>query len=173
MGGGANRLIMPLIAAGIIGLGVAEADAWRFSLIIAGVVCFLMGIVYFYFTKDTPEGNFKELKAQGKEIKGKKKDKVGFLEALKDYRVWILFVVYAACFGIELTVYGTMDDYLQNTFSLNRITAGNIVLSFALMNLFARTLGGYFGDKFGKLKGLRGRVLFLVVILFKLKVFCR
>ncbi|MEH6656379.1 NarK family nitrate/nitrite MFS transporter [Leeuwenhoekiella marinoflava] len=165
MGGGANRLIMPLIATGIIGLGVAEADAWRVSLIIAGVVCFLMGIVYFYFTKDTPEGNFKELKAQGKEIKGKKKDEVGFLEALKDYRVWILFIVYAACFGIELTVYGTMDDYLQNTFSLNRITAGNIVLSFALMNLFARTLGGYFGDKFGKLKGLRGRVLFLVAIL--------
>ena len=58
-----------------------------------------------------------------------------------------------------------MDDYLQNTFNLERITAGNIVLSFALMNLFARTLGGYFGDRFGKLKGLRGRVLFLVAIL--------
>ena len=165
MGGGANRLIMPLIAAAIIGLGVAEADAWRYSLVIAGVICFLMGIVYFFFTKDTPEGNFKEIKAAGKKIKGKKKDEVGFLEALKDYRVWILFVVYAACFGIELTVYGTMDDYLQNTFNLERITAGNIVLSFALMNLFARTLGGYFGDRFGKLKGLRGRVLFLVAIL--------
>ncbi|RXG14284.1 NNP family nitrate/nitrite transporter-like MFS transporter [Leeuwenhoekiella aestuarii] len=165
LGGGANRLGMPLIAAAVVSFGVSELDAWRYSLIIAGIVCFLMGIVYFYFTKDTPEGNFSELKAQGKEIKGKKKDEVGFLEALKDYRVWILFVVYAACFGIELTVYGTMDDYLQNTFSLSRITAGNIVLSFALMNLFARTLGGYFGDKFGKLKGLRGRVLFLVAIL--------
>jgi len=87
------------------------------------------------------------------------------MEALKDYRVYILFIVYAACFGIELTVYGTMDDYLQNTFQLDRFTAGNIVLSFALMNIFARTMGGYFGDKFGKLKGLRGRVLFLVVIL--------
>ena len=77
----------------------------------------------------------------------------------------ILFVVYAASFGIELTVYGTMDDYLQNTFQLERATAGNIVLSFALMNIFARTLGGFFGDKFGKLKGLRGRVLFLSFIL--------
>ncbi|WP_031428828.1 MFS transporter [Flavimarina sp. Hel_I_48] len=165
LGGGANRLGMPLIAAAVIGMGVAEMNAWRYSLIIAGIACFLMGIVYYYFTQDTPEGNFKELKEAGKTVKGKKKDEVGFLEALKDYRVWILFVVYAACFGMELTVYGTMDDYLQNTFSLSRITAGNIVLSFALMNLFARTLGGYFGDKFGKLKGLRGRVLFLVVIL--------
>ncbi len=164
LGGGANRLGMPLIAAAVIGFGVAEAEAWRYSMVIAGVVCFLMGLVYFFFTQDTPQGNFKDLKASGVTIE-KKKDQVGFATVLKDYRTWILFLVYASCFGIELTVYGTMDDYLQNTFQLERVTAGNIVLSFALMNIFARTLGGFFGDKFGKLKGLRGRVLFLVGIL--------
>ena len=164
LGGGANRLGMPLIAAAVVSFGIAETDAWRYSMIIAGIICFIMGIVYYYFTQDTPKGNYKELKAIG-ELPVATKDEVGFLEVLKDYRVWILFVVYAACFGIELTVYGTMDDYLQNTFQLNRLTAGNIVLSFALMNIFARTLGGVFGDKFGKMKGLRGRVLFLVLIL--------
>ncbi|KAA1248152.1 MFS transporter [Aquimarina sp. RZ0] len=164
LGGGANRLGMPLIAAAVISFGVAETEAWRYSMIIAGVVCFLMGIVYFFFTQDTPNGNYTELKATG-ELPQAKKDEISFLNAIKDYRVWILFVVYAACFGMELTVYGTMDDYLQNTFQLERTTAGNLVLSFALMNIFARTLGGFFGDKFGKLKGLRGRVLFLAVIL--------
>ena len=164
LGGGANRLGMPLIAGTVVALGVADAEAWRYSMVIAGIVCFLMGIVYFFCTKDTPKGNFKDLKASGEMI-ATTKDQVGFLEVLKDYRVWILFVVYAASFGIELTVYGTMDDYLQNTFQLERVTAGNIVLSFALMNIFARTLGGFFGDKFGKLKGLRGRVLFLSFIL--------
>ena len=164
LGGGANRLGMPIIASAVIAFGVADAEAWRYSMVIAGIVCFLMGIVYFFFTKDTPKGNFKDLKASGEMI-ATKKDQIGFLEVLKDYRVWILFVVYAASFGIELTVYGTMDDYLQNTFQLERVTAGNIVLSFALMNIFARTLGGFFGDKFGKLKGLRGRVLFLSFIL--------
>ncbi len=164
LGGGANRLGMPLIAAAVVAFGVADANAWRYSMVIAGVVCFLMGIVYYFFTQDTPKGNFKELKEAG-EMVVTKKDQVGFLTVLKDYRVWILFVVYAASFGIELTVYGTMDDYLQNTFQLERVTAGNIVLSFALMNIFARTLGGFFGDKFGKLKGLRGRVLFLSFIL--------
>ena len=164
LGGGANRLGMPLIAAAVVSFGIAETEAWRYSMIIAGIICFIMGIVYYYFTQDTPKGNYKELKALG-ELPVATKDEVGFLEVLKDYRVWILFVVYAACFGIELTVYGTMDDYLQNTFQLNRLTAGNIVLSFALMNIFARTLGGVFGDKFGKMKGLRGRVLFLVLIL--------
>ena len=164
LGGGANRLGMPIIASAVIAFGVADAEAWRYSMVIAGIVCFLMGIVYFFFTKDTPKGNFKDLKASGEMI-ATKKDQIRFLEVLKDYRVWILFVVYAASFGIELTVYGTMDDYLQNTFQLERATAGNIVLSFALMNIFARTLGGFFGDKFGKLKGLRGRVLFLSFIL--------
>jgi NNP family nitrate/nitrite transporter-like MFS transporter len=164
MGGGANRLGMPLIAAVIVSFGVAEADAWRYSMIVVGVICFLMGIIYFFFTQDTPEGNFKELKETGK-LSKTIKDRVSFVEVAKDYRVWILFIVYAACFGIEITVYGTMDDYLQNTFQLERITAGNIVLSFALMNLFARTLGGFFGDKLGKSKGLRGRVLFLAGIL--------
>ena len=164
LGGGANRLGMPLIAAAVVSFGVAEGEAWRYSMIVAGVVCFLMGLVYFFFTKDTLRGNFKDLRASG-EMVNTKKDQVGFLTVIRDYRTWILFLVYAACFGIELTVYGTMDDYLQNTFQLERVTAGNIVLSFALMNIFARTLGGFFGDKFGKLKGLRGRVLFLAGIL--------
>ena len=164
LGGGANRLGMPIIASIVVSFGIAEADSWRYSMIIAGIICLFMSYIYYRFTQDTPEGNFKELKAAGlKPIQ--KKENTNAKEVLKDYRVWILFLVYAACFGVELTVYGTMDDYLQNTFGINRITAGNIVLSFAMMNLFARTLGGYFGDKFGKLKGLRGRVLLLSMLL--------
>ncbi|MDP5229393.1 MAG: MFS transporter [Cellulophaga sp.] len=164
LGGGANRLGMPLIAAAVVSFGVSDDVAWRYAMVIAGVLCIAMGLGYYFFTQDTPEGNFATLKATGK-MPTLKKDEVSFLSVLKDYRVWILFLVYAACFGIELTVYGTMDDYLQNRFGLERTFAGNLVLSFALMNLFARTLGGYFGDKFGNSKGLRGRVIFLALIL--------
>ncbi|PKD19654.1 MFS transporter [Salegentibacter salinarum] len=164
LGGGANRLGMPLIAAALVAFGVAEAEVWRYAMVVAGLVCFSMGFVYYFFTQDTPEGNFSDLKKSGKRIPVKK-DQNGFLTAIKDYRVWILFVVYGVCFGIELTVYGTMDSYLQNTFNLERVTAGNIILGFALMNLFARTLGGYFGDKSGEKGGLRGRVFFLTLIL--------
>ena len=160
LGGGANRLGMPLIAAAVVSFGVADEIAWRYSMIIAGVIAMLMGVIYYFFTQDTPEGNYKDLKEAGKMPKFKK-DEESFMSVLKDYRVWILFIVYAACFGMELTVYGT----IQNTFGLTRSTAGNLVLSFALMNIFARTLGGFFGDRFGKLKGLRGRVIFLTVIL--------
>ena len=164
LGGGANRLGMPIIASIVVSFGIADSEAWRYSMIIAGVVCFLMGLIYYRYTQDTPKGNFKDLRSAG-ELTQIKKSEVKFTEVLKDYRVWILFLVYAACFGVELTVYGTMDDYLQNTFNIDRITAGNIVLSFAMMNIFARTLGGAFGDKFGKSKGLRGRVLLLALLL--------
>ena len=164
LGGGANRLGMPLIAAAVVSFGVADEIAWRYSMVIAGVIAMLMGLVYYFFTQDTPEGNFAQLKKEGK-MPTLKKDEESFMSVLSDYRVWILFVVYAACFGMELTVYGTMDEYLQNTFGLKASTAGYLVASFALINLFARTLGGFFGDRFGKLKGLRGRVLFLMAIL--------
>lgn len=92
LGGGANRLGMPIIAAVVIGFGIAEADAWRYSMVIAGILCFAMGLVYYFFTKDTPAGNFKELVARGMQVPSSKKDKVGFMEAVKDYRVWLLFV---------------------------------------------------------------------------------
>jgi len=164
LGGGANRLGMPLIAAAVVSFGIADDFAWRYSMVIAGIICLSMGMIYYFFTQDTPEGNFSDLKKSG-QMPVIAKDEISFMNILKDYRVWILFMVYAACFGIELTVYGTMDDYLQNRFGLERTTAGNLVLSFALMNIFARTLGGHFGDLFGKLKGLRGRVVFLMLIL--------
>ena len=104
LGGGANRLGMPLIAAAVVSFGVADEVAWRYSMVIAGVIAMLMGVVYYFFTQDTPEGNFAQLKKEGKMPK-LKKDEESFVSVLKDYRVWILFVVYAASFGMELTVY--------------------------------------------------------------------
>ena len=62
-----------------------------------------MGIAYYFLTQDTPEGNFRDLRAAGQAAAGR--DAGGsFLEACRDHRVWALFVIYGACFGIELTI---------------------------------------------------------------------
>ena len=53
-----------------------------------------------------------------------------------------------------------------NYFELDVVKAGLIAGSFGLMNLFARTLGGWFGDKFGMRFGLQGRVTWLFIALF-------
>ena len=151
MGGGVTQMAMPLVLAGAL-------------MVVPGVALFLVGIAYFFLTQDAPLGNYKELRAKGlmpqaSQVRGT------FLMAAKDYRVWALFVIYGACFVVELTINNIAALYYFDTFELDLKTAGLIAGLFGLMNLFARTLGGIFGDKFGIKFGLKGRVMFLGVVL--------
>jgi NNP family nitrate/nitrite transporter-like MFS transporter len=164
LGGGVTQMVMPAVFAGFIALGFTDFWSWRLSMVAAGAVCFLVGIAYFLFTKDTPEGNFKELREAGK-METAEKTKGRFLEACKDYRVWVLFVAYACCFGIELTINNIAALYFIDYFGLGLATAGAVAACFGLMNIFARTTGGIFGDLFGKRWGLRGRVYCLAILL--------
>ena len=91
--------------------------------------------------------------------------KGAFGEAARDHRVWALFVIYGACFGIELTINNVAALYYHDHFGLSIGMAGVIAGLFGLMNLFARTPGGAFGDFAGVRFGLRGRVLFLGAVL--------
>lgn len=166
LGGGVTQFAMPLVFGAFVALlGFSESLGWRASMVVAGAVCFLTGIAYWKFTQDAPDGNFKDLRAAGT-MPDRKKSKGAFLAACKDHRVWALFVVYGACFGIELTMNNLMARYFFNNFGLTLFWAGLAAASFGLMNLFARTLGGVIGDKFGGRFGLRGRVMWLFVALF-------
>ena len=166
LGGGVTQFAMPMIfSIFVVGFGVNEAFGWRASMMVAGAVIFVTGIVYFVFTQDAPEGSYKELREQG--IMQPSGATTGnFFEALKDYRVWLLFFIYAACFGIELTIFGTLALYMFDYFGLSLVTAGLVAASFGLMNLFARTLGGIFGDNFASIWGLKGRATWLFITLF-------
>lgn len=164
LGGGATQLVMPLIFAGLAGVGLSAFWSWRLSMVAAGLVCLGMGVAYFLFTQDTPEGNFKELRAAGKLEEGHRA-KGRFWEACRDYRVWTLFVIYAVCFGIELTINNIAALYFMDYFGLGLAAAGGFAACFGLMNIFARTLGGYLGDVFGLRWGLRGRVRWLAIAL--------
>ena len=167
LGGGVTQLVMPLVFAAVLTFGVSEAAGWRIAMIVPGVVLFAMGIIYYLFTQDAPDGNYSDLRAAGK-LPPATKDRSAsgsFLLAAKDYRVWALFVVYAACFGVELTINNIAAIYYFDNFSLDLKTAGMIAALFGLMNLFARTLGGYFSDRFALKSGLAGRVRFLFIVL--------
>jgi NNP family nitrate/nitrite transporter-like MFS transporter len=87
------------------------------------------------------------------------------LAAAKDYRVWALFVIYAACFGIELTINNIAALYFHDRFHLEVGTAGLIAGLFGLMNIFARTMGGVYSDRLARSNGLKGRVWFLGIVL--------
>lgn len=164
LGGGVTQMVMPLVFAGFLAMGFSDAIGWRGAMVVAGGVCFLTGVVYFFFTTDLPDGNFKELRARG-ELTSVSKTRGTFLLAARDPRVWALFVIYAACFGIELTINNIAALYYMDYFGLGIKTAGLVAGLFGLMNIFARTLGGYVSDRFVVNGGLRGRVRWLFMVL--------
>lgn len=164
LGGGVTQMVMPLVFAMFMGFGFSSFLSWRLAMVLAGAVCFITGIAYFKLTQDAPEGNFKELRAAGKMRIGKETNGTFWLAA-KDFRVWALVLVYGACFGIELTINNIAALYFIDEFELTLKTAGLVASLFGLMNIFARTLGGIFGDKFGNIWGLRGRTIWLFIAL--------
>ncbi|MEP1206220.1 MAG: MFS transporter [Rhizobiaceae bacterium] len=166
LGGGVTQFVMPLIfSIFVIGFGFSEAMGWRLSMVVVGAAIFFTGIAYFFWTQDAPDGNFSELRAKG--MMPKKESVTGnYWRAMKDSRVWVLFVIYGACFGIELTVNNTAALYFADYFDLSLVQAGLMAACFGLMNIFARTLGGIFGDNYGALWGLKGRTFWLWICLF-------
>ena len=165
LGGGVTQIAMPLLLAGLLTVGVGEFWGWRLSMVVAGVICLLTGIAYYTLTQDTPAGNFKELRARG-ELPPAKQSRGSLGEAIKDYRVWSLAVIYGACFGMELTICNVGAMYFADNFALGIFTAGLIVGLYGLMSIFARSLGGYASDRADIRWGLRGRVHVLFFVLF-------
>ncbi|MFI4850286.1 putative nitrate transporter NarT [Gimesia chilikensis] len=174
LGGGVTQMVMPLIFGLFVGiLGFSDSIGWRASMFLAGLVCALTGIAYYFLTQDAPDGNFKELREAGK-MPQKAQQKGQFLNVCKDHRVWALFVIYGACFGIELTINNVaalyfLDyfDYFKSMDTTKAVKmAGLFAGMFGLMNIFARTLGGIFGDRFGQKWGLSGRVKWLFIAVF-------
>jgi NNP family nitrate/nitrite transporter-like MFS transporter len=165
MGGGVTQLVMPLVFSGFLALGLTKAGSWRASMFAAGIVCMLTGVAYFFLTQDAPGGNFRDLRARG-EMPAKKYGIANFFTACADYRVWLLFLIYAASFGIELTIDNTAHLYFSDNFKLDMQKAGIVAAILGGMNLFARSVGGIVADGCGRLGGLRGRVrwLFIVVL---------
>ncbi|HLE73072.1 MAG TPA: MFS transporter [Anaerolineales bacterium] len=102
LGGGVTQMVMPLIFAGILSLGVNEYLGWRLAMIVPGIALFFTGFLYYRFTKDSPDGNYAELRAAKQMDSGSAVNST-FWEACRDHRVWALFVLYGACFGLELT----------------------------------------------------------------------
>ncbi|MCA1939904.1 MAG: MFS transporter [Caenispirillum bisanense] len=168
LGGGVTQMVMPLIMAGVLMFGVEQTLGWRLAMVVPGAVMLVMAALYWRYTTDCPDGNFADLRARGALPQSKDSAGAGggFVAAAKDARVWALFVVYAACFGVELTINNIAAIYFFDTFALDLATAGIIAGLFGLMNLFARTLGGVFSDRFARTGGLKGRVAFLFLVLF-------
>ena len=161
LGGGVTQMVMPLLVAGLVHLGVTPFLGWRLAMVLPGIILLLTALAYARMTQDTPEGNYADLRATGQLPAVPVKGGGTFLVAAKDFRVWLLCVVYASCFGIEITMHNIAALYYHDRFGLDVTTAGLIAGSFGLMNLFARALGGMLSDRWAQRGGLHGRAMLL------------
>lgn len=160
LGGGITQLAMPLIMATIVGFGFVKADAWRLAMIVPGVMMLIMAFVYWKYTKDTPAGNYDEIKRTTTT-----KSDISFWKACADIRVWALALAYACCFGMEITFDGVAALYFFDNFKMEETEAGFWAMLFGFMNIFARAVGGIVADKIGQKYGMRGKGVLLASML--------
>lgn len=163
LGGGVTNMIMPLIFAGFVGAGYLPESAWRLAMIIPGVMLLIFAFVYYFYTKDTPAGNFDELPEYNQTSAVKTKGTLTL--AMKDPRTWALFLAYGACFGIEITFDNIAALYFFENFDTSLAVAGILAGTFGFMNLFARALGGIVADKVGLKYGMLGKGRLLALLL--------
>lgn len=167
-GGGATQALMPFLLSALVMFGVEQTLGWRFALVVPGVMMLIVGALYWKYTQDCPQGNFKTLHQQGIYVSSGKKGGLAILtHAAKNYRVWVLFTAYGACFGIEIFIHNVVAMYYVEHFQFGLKEAGLTAGIFGLLALFARAFGGILSDRIAVNKGLDGRtkVLFLMIVL--------
>ena len=165
-GGGAAQALMPLLMGAMVMLGVGETMGWRAALLVPGVLMLIMAVLYYRYTQDCPEGNYSEMRAAGIAIEGGKKGGWdSFKTAARNYRVWLLFVTYGACFGIEIFIHNIAAIYYVDHFGFSLKAAGLAAGSFGLLALFARALGGWISDRVALRGNLNSRVTLLFIMM--------
>eukprot|EP01083_Nonionella_stella_P088402 246384_1 len=169
-GGGCANFIMPLLMQ-------YTNLSWRWYMVMFAAIAFLFCFLYYFATSDAPilpsdyaspptpqcpidlihlEEEIDKIKPPDKQIG------MSFRDAFSDYRTWILFTAYAACFGVEITFYLVAAHYFQIEYNLTEIESGLIVMIWSAMNIFARPLGGFVSDKYDMER--RVKMLFAILL---------
>jgi NNP family nitrate/nitrite transporter-like MFS transporter len=165
-GGGVTQSVMPWVLAGLVSLGVGHGYGWRVAMVLPAALMVIVGVMYWKYTQDCPQGDYVDLRKAGIPIEsGKKGGLEVFKAAMVNYRVWMLFVTYGACFGIELFVHNVAASYYVDHYKLNLQSAGMAAGSFGLLALFARALGGIISDRAARTRGLDARTFLLFALM--------
>jgi NNP family nitrate/nitrite transporter-like MFS transporter len=165
LGGGVTQLVMgsalfPLFK--IFYDGDAE-KAWRTVCVVPAVFAFAVGVTILFISDDAPKGNYKDLKKHG--VMPEVSAAASFRSGACNINTWILFIHYAACFGVELTMNNAAALYFKDEFDQSTESAAAIASIFGWMNLFARGLGGYLSDIMNARFGMRGRLWIHTILL--------
>jgi NNP family nitrate/nitrite transporter-like MFS transporter len=156
LGGGLTNLLMPFIFLGFMSAtGGNEHLSWRLCF----VVPFLLhiGAASLCFTsQDLPQGNYRDLERLGKKQTARADvvAKVG----LSNVNAWILTLTYGLCFGVELTMTNIATLYFYEYHAMPQTLAAMLGSIFGLVNICARSIGGFTSDWCNRRWGIRGRL---------------
>ena len=156
LGGGVTNLTMPfvfLIAASFVNQDFSLA--WRVSYVVP-LLFHLFGGLLVLTARDLPDGNFRELENLG--VKQKARTTVVLGVGFTNINALILTLTYGMCFGIELTMNGVAARYFYQYQGLSPGLAGICASCWGLMNIIARSMGGWLSDWSNEKAGMRGRL---------------
>ncbi len=165
LGGGVTNMVMPLIFSAIVGFGYTRHEAWRYAMILPGLLMLLVAFLYYTFTRDTPAGNYDDLVNNDDPVNTRPAMRRTDWSVLSDWRITALVLAYAMCFGMEITFDNVAALHFADTFHLSQNYAGFWAGVFGFMNIFARALGGWVSDKAGHRWGMKGKGLLLAGVL--------
>ncbi len=70
LGGGVTNALMPLIASGVLALGLAEANShWRIAMYIPAIIMLIVAFLYWKYTTNCPKGNYTDLPDERPQVK--------------------------------------------------------------------------------------------------------
>lgn len=164
LGGGVTQLVMGSVLFPIFKTGMSAENAWRTVCIVPACVGFATGIAVLKISDDAPKGNYNEMKKNG--IMPAVSATASFRQGAVNINTWLLFIQYACCFGVELTMNNAAALYFKSKFNQTTESAAAIASIFGWMNLFARGVGGYISDMGNAKMGMRGRLWWQTICLF-------
>jgi len=173
LGGGVVNLIMPFIFLSMRTLFHGDEDrAWRACFFFPAVLHLSLAAISLG-GRDLPDGNV----TAALEFSGTK-PRIGSTAktqlAYTNVNTWLLFCLYGACFGVELTITNGAVLYFHEYHDLSIPLSGALASTFGAMNLFARSLGGLISDWLAADCGfgVRGRIACLLATLVLEGCFC-
>eukprot|EP00977_Amphora_coffeiformis_P030366 scaffold46516_cov183-Amphora_coffeaeformis.AAC.1 len=164
LGAGVTQLVMGSILFPVFKSITNDGEtAWRTVCIVPAGIAFATGITIYYISDDCPKGNYSELK-QHRNFPNVTIAS-SFTKAACNANTWLLFLQYACCFGVELTMNNAAALYFRDEFGQSTEAASAIAAIFGWLNLFARGLGGFASDACNYRNGMRGRIVVHTIFL--------
>lgn len=155
VGSGVAQLVMPIIYSVLMAspLNLPSSTAWRVAFIFPAAFQVVTAILVLAFGQDQPNKP-----VYSKPQKSKENLFVILFHGVRNYRAWVLALLYGFCFGAELTTDNIIAEYFYDRFGVNIEVAGMIAASFGMTNLFSRPTGGLVSDELARRFGMRGRL---------------